>query len=80
MSRDEIFNIVQDIFRDVFDDENLKITDETNADDIEDWDSLEQINLVTSMEDKFKIEFDMDEVLDFKNVGDMIDVIVKKIA
>jgi len=78
MNRDEILSAVQNIFRDVFDDENLIISDSTNANDIEDWDSLEQINLVVAIEDLFNIEFDMDDVVNFKNVGDMINVIAKK--
>lgn len=78
MNRDEIISAVQNIFRDVFDDENLIISDSTNANDIEDWDSLEQINLVVAIEDLFNIEFDMDDVVNFKNVGDMINIIAKK--
>ena len=50
MSEQEILNAVQDIFRDNFDDDTLEITRSTCADDIEDWDSLEQINLLTAIE------------------------------
>ena len=50
MSEQEILNAVQDIFRDNFDDDTLEITRATCADDIEDWDSLEQINLLTAIE------------------------------
>ena len=53
MSEQEILNAVQDIFRDNFDDDTLEITRSTCADDIEDWDSLEQINLLTAIEKKF---------------------------
>ncbi len=79
MNRSEILSTVQDIFREVFDNDKLVITDETNSTDIEDWDSLEQINLVTLIENRFNFEFDMDEVINFKNVGDMIDVILNKV-
>ena len=57
MSEQEILNAVQDIFRDNFDDDTLEITRSTCADDIEDWDSLEQINLLTAIEKKFNIKF-----------------------
>ena len=50
MSEQEILNAVQDIFRDNFDDDTLEITRSTCADDIEDWDSLEQINLLMIMQ------------------------------
>ena len=75
MSREEIFEIVQDIFRDVFDDEELQIGDSTNAEDIEDWDSLEHINLVINMEKKFSLKFNLKEVGELKNVGEMVDLI-----
>ena len=55
MSEQEILNAVQDIFRDNFDDDTLEITRSTCADDIEDWDSLEQINLLTAIEKKFNL-------------------------
>ena len=78
MSRQEIMNAVQDIFRDVFDDEELMITDETNADDIEDWDSFEHISLVIAMESEFSMKFDIKEVNKLQNVGQMIDLIKRK--
>ncbi len=59
MDKQTIFDAVQQIFRDNFDDEELVITRETCADDIEDWDSLEQINLLTAMEKKFGIKFQL---------------------
>ena len=63
MDKQTIFDAVQQIFRDNFDDEELELTRETCADDIEDWDSLEQIN--------FKLE----DVRGLKNVGDLLDLI-----
>ncbi len=76
---DSIFIKVEGIFRDVFDDEELEITYGTNAEDIEDWDSLEQINLLTAMEQEFKIKFKMEDVRDLENVGDMIALIERLI-
>ena len=57
MTKIEIYNNVQDIFRDIFDDEELVITDKTNADDIDDWDSLAQIRLTVAIEKKFAIKY-----------------------
>ncbi len=79
MSKEEIFNKVQEIFRDIFDEDDLIIQDNTNASDIEDWDSLNQINIISAVEKEFKIRFELTEITNFKNVGDMIDLIVKKI-
>ncbi len=78
MTRQQIFEAVQEIFRDVFDEESLVITDKTNAEDIEDWDSLEHIALIVSMEKEFQMKFDIKEVNKLENVGEMIDLIKRK--
>ncbi|MBO4903118.1 MAG: acyl carrier protein [Lachnospiraceae bacterium] len=78
MSREEVFEKVQEIFRDVFDDETLTISDQTNSDEIDDWDSLEHISLIVSMEKEFSMKFDIKEVNLLENVGEMIDLIIRK--
>ena len=78
MSREDIMEKVNEIFRDVFDDEELIITDSTNSDDIEDWDSLEHISLIISMEKEFDMKFDIKEVNKLENVGQMVDMIKAK--
>ncbi|MFC2074207.1 acyl carrier protein [Campylobacterota bacterium] len=80
MSREEIFLKVQDIFRDVFDEDELEIQDSSSSDDIEDWDSLNHINLVSAIEKEFKIRFALGELQSLKDVGAMIDLMVQKIA
>lgn len=75
MDKNEIFAAVQDIFRENFDDDSLVLTRETCADDIDEWDSLEQINLLTAMEKKFGLKFKLDDVRNLKNVGDLLDLI-----
>ncbi len=80
MDKQTIFDAVQQIFRDNFDDEELVITRETCADDIEDWDSLEQINLLSAMEKKFGIKFQLSDVRGLANVGDLLDLIERMTA
>ena len=80
MDEKTILAAVQDIFRDNFDDEELVITRETCADDIEDWDSLEQINLLTAIEKKFSIKFKLADVRDLKDVGDLLDLVARMTA
>lgn len=75
MDKNEILMAVQDIFRDNFDDDSLVLTRETSADDIEDWDSLEQINLLTAIEKKFGLKFKLEDVRGLANVGDLLDLI-----
>lgn len=78
MSREEIYKELDEVFQDVFDDEDIHVEDSTTADDIEDWDSLEHINLVVAIENKFGIKFNMNEVTSLKNVGEMVDIIVER--
>jgi acyl carrier protein len=75
MDKQQIFDAVSEIFRTVFDDEELVISHETTSEDIEDWDSLEQINLLVAMEKRFSIKFKLEDVKNLSNVGDMLDLI-----
>ncbi len=79
VSREEVFERVTDIFRDVFDDDELVISDSTNSEDIEDWDSLEHIQLIVGMEKEFKVKFDIKTVNSLENVGQMVDLILSMI-
>ena len=79
MSIEEVFNGVQDIFRDIFDEDDMIIEDSTNSDDIEDWDSLNHINLVSAIEKEFKIKFALGELTTLKDVGAMVDLMVEKL-
>lgn len=79
MTREEIFNGVQDIFRDIFDEDDLVIQDSTGSDEIEDWDSLNHINLVSAIEKEFKIRFALGELQTLKDVGAMIDLMEEKL-
>ena len=79
MTREEVFEKLNEIFRDVFDDEDITVDEETTADDIDDWDSLEHINLVNAIEDEFDMKFDMGQIVTMKNVGEMVDIILEKL-
>lgn len=79
MKRDEVTRRVQNIFKEIFDDEDLAVDDNTTANDIEDWDSFEHINLVVAMEQDFHIKFPMKKIAALKNVGEMIDLILEMI-
>ena len=79
MTREEVFLSVQRIFRDIFDEDDLVIESETNSEHIEDWDSLNHINLVSSIEKEFKIRFALGELMVLKDVGAMIDLMIEKL-
>ena len=70
---------LQPIFQDILDQPDLIITRESSARTVEDWDSLAHINLVTSIEKHFGIKFALEELQELKNVGDMCDLIEKKL-
>lgn len=78
MTKNEIYERLTEVFRDVFDDETIEIDDETTADDIEDWDSIEHITLVGAVESEFGIRFKMGEVSGMKNVGEMVKIIMDR--
>jgi len=78
MDNKEILNQVQEIFHDQLDDETIVITNETNAEDVDDWDSLTHIMLVVAIEKQFKIKFTSTEIVSWKNVGEMINCILNK--
>ena len=75
MSEQEIYDRLNEVFRDVFDDDEITVNEDTTAEDIEDWDSLEHINLISAVEDEFGIRFKMGEVSSMKNVGEMVEII-----
>lgn len=77
MNRNEIFEKLTAVFQDIFDDGDIIIEEKTTAADIEDWDSLSHIILLSAVEDEFSIKFDMKAVQGLKNVGEMVDLIEK---
>ena len=75
MDRPRVMSEVQEIFRDNFDDDSIVLTDATSAADIDDWDSLEQINLLTTIEKKYGLKFNLADVRNLANIGDMVDLL-----
>ena len=71
---------LNDIFRHVFDDDDIRITRHMTANDVDGWDSLSHVNLITAVEAKFKIRFTQKELLTLKNVGDLLDHIGRKLS
>ena len=77
MTREEVYVRLNKVFREVFDDDSITLTDETTANDIEDWDSFEHINLVVAVQDEFSFKIPMGKVVTMKNVGEMVDIIME---
>ncbi len=78
MDRNDIMARVQEVFRDELEVDDLVLTEETTADDVEEWDSLSHVQLVVALEKAFGIKFTSREILSWDNVGDLVDCIAKK--
>ena len=77
MERSEIFEKVCEICRDVFDDEELEITEATSASDIDGWDSLTHLSIIDEIEQTYEIAFTLDEANGSKNIGELINAIMR---
>ena len=79
MTREEVYEKLNAVFADVFDDDALTVNDETTAADVDGWDSLIHITLIDSVEEEFDVSFDMKTIVKLKNVGEMVDVILEEV-
>ena len=75
---EEIYQRLNEVFRDVFDDDSIEVNEDTTAADIEDWDSLNHITLIDAVESEFGVRFTMGEVSGMKNVGEMAQIIKER--
>ena len=80
MEREEVLKKITEIARDVFDNAEVELKEETTAADIEEWDSLSHLNLISDIEDAFEIKFTLAEVSKSKNVGKLMDALIKHIG
>ena len=78
MNSDDVLVKVIDIFKDVFDEDDIIINRGSNAENVEDWDSLNHIMLIVEIEKCFDIKFDSSEIAKYSNVGEMCDAIALK--
>lgn len=77
-SREQVFEELTTVFRDVFDNDQIVINDTMTAKDLAQWDSLNHINLVISVEQRFAVKFLTAEIARLQNVGQFVDLILKK--
>ncbi len=79
MEQSEILKQLGSVFQDTIDNENIKLTPQTTAADVDGWDSLTHIQLVVAIEKQFKIRFSSKEIQSWKNVGELADTIIAKL-
>lgn len=80
MTREIIREELESIFRDVLDDVSIFLSDATVAEDIEEWDSINHIQLIVRIEKRFKIRFKAAEIQSWESVGEIIDSITTKLG
>lgn len=80
MERTEIVERLTGIFRNVFTDNGLVITDEMTSNDVEKWDSLTHMLMITEVETAFGIKFKLKDLNKMKNVGNLIEIIQTKLV
>ncbi len=78
MDRNEIYDKLNEIFRDILDNDEIELQDETTANDIEEWTSLTHIQLIVEIEKAFNLRFTSEEILEWNNVGEMVDSIIAR--
>ena len=79
MERKKVFEKMVEICRDIFENDKLVVTELTNAADVENWDSLTHLSLINELEETFKIAFTLDEITKSKNLGELLNAIMKHI-
>lgn len=78
MTTEEIKQKTNVIFRNVFADNSIEVTEEMTAKDVERWDSLNHLTMISAVEKEFGIKFKLKEMVGMKNVGDMLRLIETK--
>lgn len=71
---------LQEVFREVFEDDEIILTEEMTADDIDDWDSLTHMQLIETIETEFGIHFTLQEIMGLSNVGEFLGIVERKIG
>lgn len=78
MEREEVFKRMEKVFSEVLDLKSVELSDNTNSDDYEEWDSLAHVQLINQIQIEFGVRFSAREMLGWENVGQMVDSILQK--
>ncbi len=78
MEQDKLIKELNKIFIDIFEDESILLNEHTTTSDLEAWDSLNHIQMITAVEKHYKIRFELNDLLNFKNVGDLCRGVIRE--
>ncbi len=78
MHKDEVLKKLNEVFREVFDDDSIYLTEKSTVSEIQDWDSLEFVNIIVAVMSTFNIKFSIEELKSLENIGAMADLIIKR--
>ena len=78
MSRTETLAKIQDIFEEILDEVEISLVETSTAKDVEEWDSITHIEIISEIEDQFGVDFTLEEIEELKNIGDMITLVLSK--
>lgn len=79
MDREKIFQSIVEIAKDVFGNDSIQLTERSTSADVEEWDSLTHLSLINELEEKYDVGFTLNEVTGSKNLGDLLDALMKHI-
>ena len=80
MDREQMLEQIQELCREVFEDDELEITESTTDADVENWDSLTHLSLINEIETTFRVKFTMGEIQGVNDVGELVDVLAKRVS
>lgn len=78
MNKDEVLQKLNEVFREVFDDDSISLIETSTVSEIQDWDSLEFVNIIVAVMSTFNIKFSIEELKSLENIGAMADLIIKR--
>lgn len=78
MTREDVFAKLTEVFRDVFDSDEIVLNEDTVSSDIQDWDSLEFVNIIVAVMETFKIKFSIEDLKKLKNIGELVTLILER--
>lgn len=80
MHRDDVLNKVIEVIKDVMDDEKLELGADSRFSELEEWDSVVHMTIMATIESEFGIRFEIDEIVQYKSVGEVVESVLHKTA